>query len=125
MVLPDAYLEKILSVKLFEYLACARPVVAAQSGESANLLKRSGAGLVVPPGDSCALADAILELYANPERRAAMSARGRHFVEENYSRSVWASRLEELFRELCPTPSRRRISEAPMPQPTRQRRGML
>src|SRR5207249_255169 len=94
-------LEKIISVKLFEYLACERPVVASQAGESARILRESGGGIVVGPGDARATAGAILSLYRDPERRAAMGRQGRAYVEANYSRSVWAGRLEEVLCEVC------------------------
>lgn len=62
-------------------------------------------GLVVPPGDARQMADAILELYHNSERRLRMGQLGRLYVEQNYSRSEWASRLEALLRNLDLTTS--------------------
>ena len=41
-LLPDPYLEKIVSVKIFEYLACGKPVVGALRGEGARVLEDSG-----------------------------------------------------------------------------------
>lgn len=100
-LLPEPYLTKIISVKIFEYLACERPVIAAQSGEGARVVEESGAGVAVPPGDARAIADAILQLYRDDGLRAEMGRRGRTYVEQNYSRSVIAMRLETLLRELC------------------------
>jgi glycosyltransferase involved in cell wall biosynthesis len=100
-VRPDPYPKKVISVKVFEYLACERPVVGALSGESARVLKESGGGIVVAPGDARAVADAVLELYRDPARRAAMGAAGRRYVEEHYSRAAWAGRLERKIVELC------------------------
>ena len=68
-LLPEPYLEKILSVKIFEYLACGKPVVGAHSGESARVLMESGGGLVVPPSDAQAMAGAIRALYRDPDLR--------------------------------------------------------
>ena len=95
-VAPDAYLEKIISVKVFEYLACERPTIAAQKGETAMILKESGGGLSVPPGDGVALADAISSLYSDPDLRAAMSRHGKQYVEHNYSRQRIAERFESI-----------------------------
>ena len=99
-LLPEPYLEKIISVKVFEYLACARPVVAAQSGETARIVARSGGGLVVPPGDAGAFAAAVAELAACPERRACMGETGREYVVANYSRSVTARQLERVLERV-------------------------
>lgn len=100
-VRPEAYPKKVISVKVFEYMACERPVVGALSGESARVLEESGGGVVVAPGDARAVADAVLELYRDPARRAAMGAAGRRYVEEHYSRSAWAARLERRMAGLC------------------------
>src|SRR5213076_1212702 len=61
-LLPDPYLEKIVSVKIFEYLACEKPVVAALRGEGARVIEESGGGIAIAPADAPAMADAIREL---------------------------------------------------------------
>jgi glycosyltransferase involved in cell wall biosynthesis len=102
-VRPEPYPKKVISVKVFEYMACERPVVGALSGESARILEESGAGLVVAPGDARATATAVLALYrAGAARRAEMGRAGRRYVEQHYSRAAWAARLEQRLRELCP-----------------------
>ncbi|MGI9108050.1 MAG: glycosyltransferase family 4 protein [Pyrinomonadaceae bacterium] len=100
-VRPEPYPKKVISVKIFEYLACEKPVVGALSGESARVLAESGGGIVVAPGDARAIADAILELYPDPERRTVMGRTGHLYVEEHYSRSAWAARLERRIGEMC------------------------
>jgi hypothetical protein len=99
-LLPEPYLEKIITVKVFEYLACEKPVVAAVGGETAAVIRNSGGGIVVPPNDAQAMADAVIQLYNDPGRRAEMGRMGRRYVEENYSRSTWAVKLEKTLREL-------------------------
>ncbi len=99
-LLPDPYLEKIITVKIFEYLACEKPVVAALAGETARVLTDSRGGIVVPAGASQPMADAILDLYHQPERRIAMGKVGRRYVEEHFSRSVWAAQLEVMLKAL-------------------------
>ena len=99
-LLAETYLEKIIPVKIFEYMACAKPVVASIAGEGAAILTLSGAGIVTAPGDAQALADAILKLRSEPQLRADMSARGLDYVTRNYSREVAAERLESVFLRL-------------------------
>jgi colanic acid biosynthesis glycosyl transferase WcaI len=99
---PDPYLAKALSVKVFEYLACEKPVVAACGGVSASVVEESGGGVAVPPGDAAALAEAILALRGDPEARLRMGREGRRYVEAHYSRTAWADRLERRLRALCP-----------------------
>jgi colanic acid biosynthesis glycosyl transferase WcaI len=102
VVQPGRCSKKVNSVKTFEYMACEKPVVLASDEAGVPLLEESGGGVVVPPQDARAMADAILALRHDPERRALMGERGRRFVEENYSRSVWAERLEKTMRKLLP-----------------------
>ena len=66
------------------YLAMGRPIVAGVAGEAADLLRRSGAALVAPPGDAAALASILVEIATLPrDRRDAMGAAGRRFYAEN------------------------------------------
>lgn len=66
------------------YLAMGRPIVAGVAGEAADLLRRSGAALIAPPGDAAALARILVEIAAMPrDRRDAMGAAGRCFYAEN------------------------------------------
>lgn len=60
-------------LKLYEYLAMGRPVVASDIGQTAELLSGSDAALLLPPGDVDALSQGLQTLSANPDRRAAMS----------------------------------------------------
>jgi glycosyltransferase involved in cell wall biosynthesis len=104
-VLPAPYPRKVISVKIFEYLACEKPVVGSLAGESAVVVERSGGGINVQPGDSRAVADAILDLFHDPARRAAMGKAGRRYVEENFSRGAWASKLERKISSIGAGPS--------------------
>ena len=97
---PEPYPKKLISVKIFEYLACEKPVVGSFEGESARILNESGGGIVVTPGDSRLVADAIAELHKDPERRARMGRSGRRYVKQNFSRSTWASKFEVALTTL-------------------------
>ena len=114
-VRPEPYPKKVISVKVFEYLACEKPVVGALSGESARVLEESGGGIVVQPGDARATAEAILTLYRDPLRRVNAGKAGRRYVDEHYSRSVWATRLERRLKEVYWTGARDRRA---VPRPT-------
>jgi colanic acid biosynthesis glycosyl transferase WcaI len=95
---PLAVLQETVPSKIFEAMACARPVLASLGGEGREIMMRSGGGVVVPPGDPRALADALKRLKAMPPaERAEMGARGRRFVEHHYSREVLAARYLDLL----------------------------
>lgn len=71
---PEAEAHYFSPLKLFEYLAMGRPVVASDIGQTAELLSGSPAAKLLPPGDAAALTAALHDLHAAPARRAAMSA---------------------------------------------------
>jgi glycosyltransferase involved in cell wall biosynthesis len=78
-------------LKLYEYLATGRPVIASRIGQTADLLEGSEAALLVPPGDTAALADALLRVAKDPARaarmgRAAAREGARHDWRENARR---------------------------------------
>jgi glycosyltransferase involved in cell wall biosynthesis len=81
--------------KMFEYLAAGRPVIGAVAGEAAQILREAG-GVVVPPGDTAALAAAITGLAADPQRRAAIAASGRAYVERFFDRAELARQYRKI-----------------------------
>ena len=81
--------------KMFEYLAAGKAVLGAVRGEAAEILREAGA-LVVEPEDVEAIADGLLQLARNPERRRTMGQQGREYVSRLFDRR----RLAEGYREL-------------------------
>jgi rhamnosyl/mannosyltransferase len=57
-------------------------------------------GLLVPPGDEDALAQAILELARHPEKARRMGLAGRQRVQERFSLERMLDELEALFAEI-------------------------
>lgn len=99
---PFPILQETVPSKIFEVMACERPLVASLGGEGARIVERSGGGLVTPPGDAEAIADAVERLRATPEaERRAMGRRGREFVAEHFSRDALAARYLEILRAVA------------------------
>jgi glycosyltransferase involved in cell wall biosynthesis len=103
---PFPILQETIPSKIFEVMACERPVLASLGGEGAEIVRRSGGGLVVPPGEPREIADAVLRLRAMSEdERAALGRSGRDFVTLHYSREVLARRyLDVLAGVAAPVP---------------------
>ena len=80
----------------------ARPVVATAIGPSAELLGPQ-AGLVVPT-DASALARALGELLASPERREAMGLAGRRRVEACFTLERQAAAMLAVYEQAALTP---------------------
>jgi glycosyltransferase involved in cell wall biosynthesis len=92
------YLRATIPSKTQTYLAMGRPIVIAASGDSADVVAESGAGLVVPPRDEEALARAMLDMYnrASAEREA-LGRRGRQFYLDEMSLEKGAAKIETLL----------------------------
>jgi len=88
-----------LSVVL-ETMACGRPYVVTASLGLEGYLRHNEDGLVVPPGDIDALADAIAALLHDPERADAMGAAGRARLERQLTTDVQARHLAAVIQEV-------------------------
>jgi glycosyltransferase involved in cell wall biosynthesis len=95
-----------LSTKVLEYMAAARPVAAAVSGWTGEIIRRADAGIVCPPERPGALAAAIGQLAAEPERAHALGLNGRRYVERHLSREVAVERLERALAASVPSAAR-------------------
>jgi glycosyltransferase involved in cell wall biosynthesis len=92
---------KALPSKVFDYMACARPVILGVDGEARRMLESAGAGVYVEPENNEALLQAVLSLRANPDLRRTMGLAGRAFVEKYFSRQQAAVKLEETLKTVC------------------------
>jgi glycosyltransferase involved in cell wall biosynthesis len=99
-------------VVLVEALACGTPVVASDIPGVRAVVRATGGGILVPPGDVAALAAALADLAADPARRAALGRRGRRAVEERYAWPAIAKRLEAIYEEVCADVTRARTRRA-------------
>ncbi len=80
-------------LKLFEYLACGVPTVAADVGQPGQLIHHGQHGYLYPPGDDLALANAVLALVENPAHAREAAWQGATMVLENYTWDKNAARV--------------------------------
>lgn len=83
-----------------EALAMARPVVSTDVAGNRELVRNDETGLLTPPGDPQALAEAISRLLELPRDAAAMGKAGRELVVRLCSDDARATAVEQLYREL-------------------------
>ena len=80
--------------------ACAVPAVVSDiSGYRSVVTPETG--LLVPPGDAEALADAVTGLLADEQRRQQRGAAARELVQERYAWERIAARLLGIYEEAC------------------------
>ncbi len=73
------------SMKSLEYSAAATPVVISRCEGVSDIVENGHCGLVVPPDDTPALADAIIRLLQNPGLRQQLGTNGRQLIEQGYT----------------------------------------
>jgi hypothetical protein len=92
----------VLSAKVFEYLAAERPILAAVplDGAAADLVRETGAGVVVAPDDVDGLRDALVRLEGDWRAGKLNGTPLSPDVRARLSRRARAEELAELARDL-------------------------
>jgi glycosyltransferase involved in cell wall biosynthesis len=85
---------------LLEALASGIPIVQPSRGAATEIVETTGGGILVEPDNPDALADGILELWNNRERRHDCSVRGYEGVRAHHSAARMAARAMEVYREV-------------------------
>jgi glycosyltransferase involved in cell wall biosynthesis len=80
-----------------EAMAMGKPIVAFAHGALPEIVLHGETGLLVPPGDEEALADAVLDLLGDPQRRSAMGAAARQRVEEHFTSQRMAAEVDSAL----------------------------
>ena len=92
--------ESAVPTKILEAMAAGRPVLLSARGESSRLVKAAQAGIVVPPGDAAALADAMRRLGAARPSLRSLGAAGRSYVERHFGWDATVARWRELLERV-------------------------
>jgi glycosyltransferase involved in cell wall biosynthesis len=88
-----------LGVVLLEALRAGVPVVASEAGGIRDIVRDGETGWLVPPGDSTALARAVLEVARNPAEAALRVGRGQALIAKSFALPRIVDRLEECYAE--------------------------
>ena len=91
---------RVIPNKVFQGLACARPVITADTPAARELLTDGVDALLVPPGHPAALADAVRRVAADHELAGRLAAAGRATFEEHASEDVLGERWRSLLERV-------------------------
>lgn len=83
-------------LKLFEYIAAGLPIAASRIGQTADVLVDEHTGLLCPPGDVAALADALVRLSSDVGLRQRMGDNARQAVSRKHTWDAVAARILAL-----------------------------
>ncbi len=100
LVVDASYAGLGLTGSLREALAVETPVIGTNLEGVPELIADGETGLLVPPRNPEALAQAILRVLENPTRAKAMARAGRKRVEAGFSTAIKVERTEALYRRL-------------------------
>jgi glycosyltransferase involved in cell wall biosynthesis len=85
---------------LIEGMAARRPVVAFADGGVPEIVTDGETGLLVGPGDIEGMAEAVMSLLVDPDRRHGMGAAGRRRVETHFDARQTAHAVEGVYDEV-------------------------
>ncbi len=83
-----------------ESMACGTPVIGTHLGSLPEVVKDGETGLLVPPGNSDALREKLIQLWERPEQAARLGENGRKLVLEKFTWTHVAERCLEAYRHL-------------------------
>lgn len=101
LVVQSSYTEGMPNV-IIESLLMKTPVIATAVGGTVEIVAAGKTGILVEPGRSDVLSRAILGFLTDREGHAAMAARGRETILENYGFDRRTRLLEELYDRMFP-----------------------
>lgn len=89
-------------IKLFEYMASGRAIVASDLPSYADVVTHDHNALLVPPGDPAALAAALARLHGDPALRQRLAACARQQAFDHYTWAGRARAILDQWRQIAP-----------------------
>jgi glycosyltransferase involved in cell wall biosynthesis len=93
------------SAVLMLLMAYGMPIVAAQIGGLEEILRNGQTGLLVPPNDTQALADALIHLLQNPDESRRLGENARHDAETQFAWKSIAENTIQFYQSVIQTSS--------------------
>jgi glycosyltransferase involved in cell wall biosynthesis len=85
---------------ILEAMALGTPIVASNVGGLPEVLTDGGSALLVPAGQSAALAQACIRMLLGRDEALALATSARQIVETRFTSRVQADRVASLYRSL-------------------------
>lgn len=87
-------------VKVTEYMSMGKPVIVGKVGEATNYIEHMKSGILVNPGDTEQLADAIIKVLQDKDLAGILGKNARRRVLERYTWGIMASQFEEVYKHV-------------------------
>ena len=105
-------LNEALSNVVLESMAAGAPTVATRVGGTPEAVVDGVTGILVPPADSAALADAIVHLLSNPQLAAHLGCAARAHIADHFSVRRMVRATEDLYTDLLERKQRKHLPSA-------------
>ena len=92
---------------ILEAMAAGVPVVASAVGGIPDQIRHDKEGLLVSPGDTDALGDALLALLRDPDRARRLGEAGRRRATSRFSHATMVRQIEDVYRDVLGHPAAR------------------
>lgn len=93
-------LEESFGISIAEAMYTGLPVVASKVGGIPEVISEGETGILVPPGDSKALKDALLKLVEDPGLAKSMGEKGKQLAASRFGGERYARDMERLYSSL-------------------------
>jgi glycosyltransferase involved in cell wall biosynthesis len=90
---------------LIEYAAAGISTVATDVGGNREIVENGVSGFLVPPQAETLLAERIIELLQNPEKRRTMGEKGRILVQTKFAQDRILEQYYDFYRNLGGVPA--------------------
>ncbi len=98
-IIASSGLGDILANSLKEAMAMQVPVITSRMRAIDELVEDGVNGLIVPPRDPEAIADAIEKIFNSPDQGRKMGEEGRKKIEKDFNIKIETKKLEEIFKK--------------------------
>jgi glycosyltransferase involved in cell wall biosynthesis len=87
-------------IKLYEYMACGKPIVATRVG-GFEFIEKEGIGQLIEPRDIVNLCEVLRDFLKNPHKRIVMGLKSQQIAKERFSWDSRVNRIEKILKELA------------------------
>ena len=85
---------------VMEAMAAGKPVIGVKSGGAQELILDGTTGILVPPNDPQALAEAVRYLLENPDHRRSMGTQAQKYANEHFSNTKTTEAILSIYQEI-------------------------
>lgn len=97
----SAIADHAIPTKILSYMAAGRPIICAMEGAAAELIQAAAAGVITPPDNPPALAEAITHVASlEPAERSALGRNGRDYVAAHFAKQAIIDEYERVLAAL-------------------------